>query len=119
MSGTSPFSKGRPRQGPPPAQPGLYRIIDAGTGIVTYIGVSSNLRRRQQEHQRSGKYDPATDVFAWQTIRSGATVEQLLSTERDKIRRHRPTDNRRGGGAGRPPLNWPTSTQPPSACTAD
>lgn len=47
---------------PHPAKPGVYRHIDKESGNVEYVGQTNNLRKRQQEHVRTGTLYPERQV---------------------------------------------------------
>ena len=60
---------------PLPNSPGMYRHINKETGNVDYVGQTDNLRKRQQEHARTGKLD--TDK---QYVQYGASKSAHLRT---------------------------------------
>lgn len=99
---TGPFGRGRPSRQPPPPLPGIYRLRDITTNLVRYAGETDNLARRRNEHRRSGRFNPASQVFEWKAASPTATWRQRRVAERRHIARHSPPDNKRGGG-GRPP----------------
>ena len=116
-----PFRRGRPykynpanpHSSQPPAKAGEYRIKNAKNEIK-YIGIASDLKRRMNQHKRSGKFQPGGrngDVFEYQIAQPGAQFEDLCSHERNKIAQHNPTDNKRAGGAGRRTLLGVTKKQ--------
>src|SRR4051794_9164485 len=43
-----------------PKEPGMYRHRNKETGEIEYVGQTNDLRKRQQEHARNGKYNPET-----------------------------------------------------------
>ena len=51
----STLKRGRPRTQEPPAEPGVYRIVNKETGEIEKIGETNNLKRRKSEHFSSGK----------------------------------------------------------------
>ncbi|PSV56469.1 GIY-YIG nuclease family protein [Photobacterium sp. GB-3] len=53
----STYKPGRPSSQPPPKKPGEYRIIDSDSGEIKYIGETNNLKRRFNEHKRSGRFN--------------------------------------------------------------
>ena len=89
------------KDSPLPAQPGVYRHIDKETGKITYIGQTSNIRRRNQQEACSGQLDPQKQYVAWGVARPGATRDDLLRTEKEHISRHHPEGNTYAGGNGR------------------
>jgi len=93
---------GRPSKKLPPSKPGVYRIVEKESGVSKYIGISNDLKRRQGEHRRSGKFEPEMDVFHWQS--SSASYNALRLHEQKKIKQHQPIMNRNIGGGGRPPI---------------
>ena len=46
------LKKGRPRTTEPPAQPGVYRIVEKETGKIVYIGETKVLDKRKGQHFR-------------------------------------------------------------------
>lgn len=96
-------AKYRPADGKgtqPPAVPGEYRIRNSA-GDLTYIGETNNLKRRMQEHIRSGKLT-ADGSIEFQTADGRSTSRTRREHERQKIEEHRPPLNRSHGGEGRP-----------------
>ena len=77
----SPFGRGRPSRQPPPNQGGEYRIRDAATGKLRYIGETNNLARRRNEHVRSKKLREGADIFEWKSSRPDSTSSQRRSSE--------------------------------------
>lgn len=86
---------------PIPNKPGNYRHTNKKTGEVEYVGESNNLRKRQQEHVRSGKLDTSKQNVEYSTAKKDATREQRRQTEKDHIKRHNPQGNKTIGGNGR------------------
>lgn len=86
---------------PLPKEPGMYRHVDKKTGNVDYVGQTDNLKKRQQEHARSGKLDTSRQKVQYGTAQSGASKDALLKTEVDHIARHKPSGNKTKGGNGR------------------
>lgn len=84
-----------------PNKRGVYRHIDKETGTINYIGQTDNLRRRQQEHHRTGKLDLSKQKVAYSVCKDEATKDDLLRTEKKQIKRHNPTGNITKGGNGR------------------
>lgn len=92
----------------PPHAPGEYRICDGKTHAILYIGETCDLRRRMQEHQRSGKifaylrrFPRRTCWFEYKTADARSDSRARRAHEQQKIRRHAPPLNRSGGGEGR------------------
>jgi|GEM_PF-2245955 len=84
-----------------PQEPGTYRHRNKETGEIEYVGDTSNLRKRQQEHVRSGKLDTSKQDVEYSVAKSGATREERRQTEKDHISRHNPIGNKTKGGNGR------------------
>lgn len=84
-----------------PSEPGMYRHRNKQTGEIEYIGQTNNLRKRQQEHAREGRYDPRTQYVQYGIAKSGSTKDDLLQTEKNHISRHKPKGNTTAGGNGR------------------
>lgn len=97
------YRPGRPSRSDPPAVPGEYRIRDATTGKLYYVGETNDLARRRREHIRSGKLDVTSRVFEWMEAIPTSTSQQRRDAERRHIDKHRPPGNKRRGGGGRPP----------------
>lgn len=84
-----------------PHSPGVYRHIEKETEVVVYVGQSNDLRTRQQQHARTGRFDPTKHVVQYAVARSDATKDDLCRTEQCHIKRHSPTGNKIKGGNGR------------------
>lgn len=105
---SSPYKRGRPSKfnpttgegKSPPNVAGEYRIATA-KGIRKYIGETSNLSRRMNEHIRDRKIRK-NQSFAWQLAKLTSTSRTRRDHERNKIDKHNPLGNKRRGGGGRP-----------------
>jgi hypothetical protein len=86
---------------PLPNSPGIYRHINKETGDVDYVGQTDNLRKRQQEHARTGKLDTDKQYVQYGAAKSSASKDDLCKTEVDHIARHKPSGNTTKGGNGR------------------
>lgn len=86
---------------PLPHSPGIYRHINKETGDVDYVGQTDDLRRRQQEHARSGKLETDKQYVQYGVAKSSASKDDLCKTEVDHIARHKPSGNTTKGGNGR------------------
>ena len=86
---------------PLPSSPGMYRHRDKETGRVDYVGQTDDIRKRQQEHARSGKLNTDTQYVQYSASKSGSSKEDLCNTEVDHIARHKPSGNSTKGGNGR------------------
>ena len=95
------FKRGRPSTQEPPNDPGGYRLINNANRKIDYIGETSNLRRRSNEHFRSGKVSRDTHKFAWQRADGRSTSTTRRAHEQVKIAQHNPSLNQRTGGGGR------------------
>lgn len=80
---------------------GTYRHTSKETGKVEYVGDTTSLRKRQQEHARSGKLDTSKQNIEYSTAKENATREDRRRTEQDHIKRHNPPGNKTRGGNGR------------------
>ncbi len=85
-----------------PSVKGEYRILNSKTKMPVYIGVSNNLSRRMREHIKSGKISGDNSIFAYKTADGRASQSRINDHERAKINQHKPSLNKRAGGAGRP-----------------
>ena len=105
------YKPGRPRKynpgagagQKPPAEAGEYRIRGSD-GKVTYIGETCNLRRRIDEHIRSGKLPAdgkAESTVEYQVADGRSSSRTRRSHEQEKIARHTPPLNKSKGGEGR------------------
>lgn len=84
-----------------PGAPGVYRIVDVRSGKPSYVGQTGNLRRRAQQHVRSGLFDPSSHRFAFAPAIEGASRRDLWKTECAHIAKHAPRGNKARGGNGR------------------
>lgn len=84
-----------------PREPGIYRHINKDSGRVEYAGQTNDLRKRQQEHAREGKLDTRTQKVAYSVAKPNVAKDDLLKTEKDHIKRHKPSGNTYAGGNGR------------------
>ncbi len=104
------YKPGRPKEVHPldgeknkiPPKKGEYRIMGKDNKKPVYVGVTNNLRRRAGEHMNSGKLNDEHPVFAFKIADGRASQSRINDHERAKIKQHKPTLNKRGGGAGRP-----------------
>lgn len=87
----------------PPACPGEYRIRDA-QGNLQYIGETNNLRRRMEEHIRSGKLATGANggTIEYKVASASSTSQSRRAHEQQKIAQHNPPLNKSRGGEGRP-----------------
>lgn len=85
-----------------PSAKGEYRILNSKTRSPMYIGVSNDLKRRMNEHIRSGKLGGENSIFAYKVADGRASQSRINDHERKKIDKHDPPLNQRAGGAGRP-----------------
>jgi predicted GIY-YIG superfamily endonuclease len=69
-------------------------------GNPKYIGISCDLNRRVKEHFRNGNIPEGCVVQIMQTT---ASMNEIRNHEREKIRQHNPSLNKRNGGGGRNP----------------
>ena len=83
----------------PPLYPGEYRIRDS-EGDIKYVGETSDLRRRLNQHIRSGKLSEG-DSFEYKIADGRSTSKTRRAHEQEKIKQHNPTDNKSKGGEGR------------------
>lgn len=84
-----------------PPLPGMYRHINKITGEIEYVGQTDNLRVRQQQHAREGKLDLSKQDVHYSVARVDATKDDLCDTEKDHIKRKKPTGNKTKGGNGK------------------
>ena len=100
------FKPGKPALGDPPQKPGLYRLIRSDTGIIWYVGQTSNLKKRIAEH--ANDFPGIEWVAAWKVIETCFTKEAydlLKEMEKKQIEKHSPEGNQKGGGAGEAATN--------------
>ena len=96
------FKRGRPSGKSPPSRPGWYRFVEILTGLIVYVGETSNLKRRRGEQHRSGKpISWRTHRFEWKAADGRSTSRTRREHESRKIEQSKPPLNRRGGGGGR------------------
>lgn len=108
-SGESSLPSGRMREtdkikgkdSPLPDSPGVYRHRNKETREVDYVGQTDNLRKRTQEHARTGKLDTEKQYVQYGESKSGSSKDNLCKTEKDHIARHKPSGNKTKGGNGR------------------
>ena len=108
--GASPFGRGHPflydpfndYGTEPPHEPGIYWSLNEDNERL-YYGETNDLFRRMKEHVRTRKIQPG-EKFVYKPANKSSSSETRRSVERQKIRRHGPRRNQRGGGAGRKPL---------------
>lgn len=87
----------------PPAKAGEYRIRDR-EGNITYIGETSNLQRRMNQHLYNGKMSGGQNeggTFEWKLADGRSSSATRREHERRKIEQHSPSLNRSRGGEGR------------------
>lgn len=104
------YKPGRPRKynpttgkgRKPEARPGEYRIRNS-KGEIIYVGESSNLKRRMDEHAYSGKLATGSDpcTFEYKNADRRYGTDARREHERLKIAQHAPSGNRSSGGEGR------------------
>lgn len=102
----STYSSGRPKKvrvtdglGQLPHAAGEYRHRDAN-GHITYIGETNDIKRRSQQHLRTGKLQ--SDYSVEYKIADGRSSSRTRRMhEREKIKKHNPVLNKSGGGEGR------------------
>ena len=102
----SPYGAGRPRRFRPgtddnsalPEQAGEYRI--RGAKGIEYVGETRNLKRRINEHRRSGKLGPR-ECVDYKVADGRSTSTTRRKHEKRSIRKHSPGRNKRNGGGGR------------------
>lgn len=96
------FKPGRPSKQTPPHAPGEYRWRDKESGQIDYVGETSDLSRRKQQHERSSRpVSSQTHDFEWKTADGRSTSRTRRDHERMTIEKHQPPLNQRGGGGGR------------------
>ncbi|WP_434528783.1 hypothetical protein [Vibrio sp. K4] len=84
-----------------PQEPGMYRHVNKQTGEIDYVGQTDNLRVRQQQHARDGKLNTSTHDVHYSVARNSATKDDLCETEKDHIKRNKPSGNKTKGGNGK------------------
>ena len=96
------FRRGRPSRKDPPNGPGIYRFRNKLTREIDYIGEAVDIARRIAQHLRSSKIlSLDTHHVEWQAADGRSTSRTRREHERDKINKHKPRLNKRGGGGGR------------------
>lgn len=96
------YKPGRPSRQNPPNAAGEYRWKNQETGNVDYVGETSNLSRRKDQHERSDKpVSSDTHHYEWKQSDGRSTSNTRREHERSKIDQHSPPLNQRGGGGGR------------------
>lgn len=84
----------------PPSSAGEYRIRDE-KGNMAYVGETVNLKRRTQQHIRSGKL-AENYTIEYKVADGRASSRTRREHERLKIKQHNPPLNKSIGGEGRP-----------------
>ncbi len=87
----------------PPSAPGEYRTKNE-RGEITYIGETSDLKRRMYQHMHGGKLSDernAGATFEWKVADGRSSSVTRREHERRKIAQHHPTLNSSRGGEGR------------------
>ena len=96
------YKRGRPSRQNPPDKPGMYYFRSKDTGVVDYIGETSNLKRRRAQHLIAGGASVVVSwYFEWKKADGRSTSKTRRQHERSKIDQHKPRLNRRRGGGGR------------------
>jgi len=83
-----------------PSKPGLYRHICEVTGDIEYIGHTSNLRRRQQEHVSRHTLDLKYQRIEFM-VAEGLSNNERRDVEVRHIAKHKPVSNKTKGRNGR------------------
>jgi hypothetical protein len=89
------------KESPLPNKAGVYYHKNKETGENVYVGQANDIRKRQQEHARSGKLDITTTKVVYAEAKANATKDDLCNTEKAKIIKHQPSGNTTEGGNGR------------------
>lgn len=100
------FSGGRPSRQAPPNEKGWYRFLNKTNSEkkYDYAGKTSDLKRRQNEHIRTGKLDKDKHIFEWKSFKKDFPYGKLSQKEYQKIKQYKnPPLNKNIGGGGRPP----------------
>ena len=84
----------------PPELPGEYRLRDE-SGVIQYIGETSNLKRRINQHLNTGKLAKNWS-FEYKVADGRSTSRTGREHEQEKIDQHNPLLNKSRGGEGRP-----------------
>lgn len=84
-----------------PNRPGIYRFVNQVTGTVDYVGQTNNIKRRINEHKRSGHFNSVIHKVVYGIAKADATRDALCFTEKQHIKKHRPLKNKTKGGNGR------------------
>lgn len=82
-----------------PHAPGEYRHRDAD-GNITYIGETNDIKRRSQQHLRSGKLQEDYSV-EYKVADGRSSSRTRREHEQMKIKQHNPSLNKSNGGEGR------------------
>lgn len=100
------YSSGRPKKirvsdglDKLPHAAGEYRLRDAN-GVITYIGETNDIKRRSQQHLRSGKLQKNYSV-EYKVADGRSTSRTRRIHEQEKIKKHNPILNKSIGGEGR------------------
>lgn len=87
-----------------PHSAGEYRHRDAA-GNITYIGETNDIRRRSQQHLRSGKLQEDYSI-EYKVADGRSTSRTRREHEQEKIKQHSPILNKSIGGEGRLAKRW-------------
>lgn len=87
----------------PPHKAGEYRVRDSSTNQITYVGETNDLKRRMNEHVRTGKCRTGknADTFEYKEADGRSTSNTRRVHEQQKIKQHNPPLNKSKGGEGR------------------
>ena len=88
----------------PPRVVGEYRI-KTKNHIIKYIGITNDLKRRMNEHIRSGKINEGAPWFEWMVAKTNSPYQSVRDHEERKIKKHNPELNKNKGRGGREPKN--------------
>lgn len=98
----TPYKSGAPSKQTPPSKPGEYKAVNKKTGEVKYVGTTNNLKRRIEEHKRSGDLTGLSRCdIKWKQADGRFSPEARYDHEKKTIERLNPQLNKRAGGGGR------------------
>ena len=92
----------------PPKVVGEYRIRYKRLKRIKYIGITNDLERRMNEHEKKGRINDNAPYFEWMPALPDTPYKRLREHEKASISKHNPKINKNSGGGGKEPqtLNY-------------
>jgi len=96
--GCSSKSSAPSKSAPAPKTPGVYNVLDKD-GKSKYVGESVDMKKRTQDHKRSGKFEEGDKANYIEM--PGSTSDERRQREKEEIEKNKPYMNKSKGGEGR------------------